>query len=135
VLAPARDDGVLPAMLDERGSIPMVAPADVGVAVADLLTRPGPATGLRFVEGPERYSPTDVAQAFGAALGRSVRVSVTPREGWVAAFRQMGFSAEAAESYAGMTALASSDQIELPESPTRGSTTLQDYVEALVTNA
>ena len=36
---------------------------------------------------------------------------------------------------AGMTALASSDQIELPESPTRGSTTLQDYVEALVTNA
>jgi hypothetical protein len=47
----------------------------------------------------------------------------------------MGLSPEAAESYAGMTALASSDQIELPESPTRGSTTLQDYIEALLRNA
>ena len=51
------------------------------------------------------------------------------------AFREMGLSPEAAESYAGMTALTTSDGIELPESPTRGSTTLQDYVEALVRNA
>ena len=113
----------------------MVATADVGLTVADLLTRPEPADGLHVVEGPERYSPTDVAHAFGAALGRSVRVSVTPREGWLAAFREMGFSPEAAESYAGMTALATSGEIELPDAPTRGSTTLQDYVEALVTNA
>ena len=135
VLPPARDDGVLPAMLDERSPIPMVAPADVGVAVADLLTRPEPATGLHFVEGPERYSPADVARAFAAALGRPVDVTVTPREGWVPAFREMGFSPEAAESYAGMTALATSGEIELPAAPTRGSTTLQDYVEALVRNA
>ena len=122
-------------MLDERGPIPMVAPADVGVAVADLLTRPEPATGLHFVEGPGRYSPADVARAFAAALGRPVDVTVTPREGWVAAFREMGFSPEAAESYAGMTALATNGEIELPDAPTRGSTTLQDYVEALVRNA
>ena len=51
------------------------------------------------------------------------------------AFREMGFSPEAAESYAGMTALTTSDRIELPESPTRGSTTLQDYIEALLRNA
>jgi uncharacterized protein YbjT (DUF2867 family) len=132
LLAPARDAGVLPTMLDERGSIPMVAPVDVGVAVADLLTRPEPATGLHFVEGPERYSPIDVAQAFGAALGRHVEVTITPRDRWVATFREMGFSAEAAESYAGMTALATGDTIALPASPTRGFTSLQDYVEALV---
>jgi hypothetical protein len=53
----------------------------------------------------------------------------------VGAAREMGFSPEAAESYAGMTALATSDGFELPESPTRGSTMLQDYVEALVRNA
>ncbi len=132
LLAPARDDGVLPTMPDERGSIPMVAPVDVGVAVADLLTRPEPATGLHFVEGPERYSPTDVARAFGAALGRHVEVTVMPREGWLPAFREMGFFAEAAESYAGMTALVTGDEIELPQSPTRGSTTLQAYIAALV---
>jgi hypothetical protein len=34
-----------------------------------------------------------------------------------------------------MTALTTSDRIELPESPTRGSTTLQDYIEALLRNA
>jgi uncharacterized protein YbjT (DUF2867 family) len=132
LLAPARDDGVLPTMLDEDRPIPMVAPTDVGVAVADLLTRSRPATGLHLLEGPRRRTPVDVARAFAAALGHPVDVTVRPREGWVSAFRELGFSAEAAESYAGMTALASSDEIELPESPTRGSTTLQDYVGALV---
>jgi hypothetical protein len=119
-------------MLDERGSIPMVAPVDVGVAVADLLTRPRPATSLHFVEG---HRPLHAGRRRAGVRGgpRSpVDVTVTPREGWVPAFREMGFSAEAAESYAGMVALATSNEIELPESPTRGRTTLQDYVETLV---
>jgi len=50
----------------------------------------------------------------------------------VPAIREMGFSPEAAESYPGMTALAISDAVELPESPTRGSTTVEDDVAALV---
>ena len=106
--------------------------ADVGVAVADLLTRSEPATRLHHVEGPERYTPTDVAAAFGAALGRPVTVAVTPRQGWATTFRELGFSAEAAESYAAMTTLTVDGGTDLPDSPTRGATTLEDYVEALV---
>ena len=112
----------------------MVDPADVGAAAADLLTRPAPATGVYFVEGPERYTPADVAAAFGSALGRPVEVTVTPRDGWVPAFREMGFSAEAAASYAGMTAVTVDGDLELPESPTRGATTLTAYIDALVKN-
>ena len=93
VLAPARDDGVLPAMLDERRPIPMVAPADVGVAVADLLTRPEPATGLHFVEGPGAVlAGRRRAGVRGRPSVAPSTVTVTPREGWVSAFREMGFS-------------------------------------------
>ncbi len=134
LLPPARDDGVLPTMLDADLRVPMVDPADVGAAAADLLTRPAPATGVHFVEGPERYTPADVAAAFGSALGRPVEVTVTPRDGWVPAFREMGFSAEAAASYAGMTAVTVEGDLELPESPTRGATTLTAYIDALVKN-
>ena len=112
----------------------MIAPHDVGVAAADLLTRPAPETGVHFVEGTERHTPADVALAFGSALGRSVEVTVTPREGWVLAFRAMGFTAETAASYAGMTALTVDGDLELPESPTRGATTLA-YIDALVRGA
>jgi hypothetical protein len=119
-------------MLDERGSIPMVAPVDVGVRggrPADP-TATGDQPPLR-----RRARPLHAGRRRAGVRGgpRSpVDVTVTPREGWVPAFREMGFSAEAAESYAGMVALATSNEIELPESPTRGRTTLQDYVETLV---
>jgi uncharacterized protein YbjT (DUF2867 family) len=89
----AGDDGVLPTMLDPDLRLPMVDPADLGVAAADLLTRPAPATGTHFVEGP---------------------------------------SAEAAESYAGMTTVTVDGDLELLESPTRGATTLRAYLDALV---
>ena len=72
---------MLPTMLDPDLRLPMVAPHDVGVAAADLLTRPAPETGVHFVEGTERHTPADVASAFGSALGRSVEVTVTPGEG------------------------------------------------------
>jgi uncharacterized protein YbjT (DUF2867 family) len=53
-----------------------------GLLPPDLLTRDAPATGIHFVEGPERYTPADVAAAFGSALGRPVEVTVTPPDGW-----------------------------------------------------
>jgi uncharacterized protein YbjT (DUF2867 family) len=121
-------------MLDADLRLPMVDSADVGAAATELLTRDAPATGISFVEGPARYTPADVAAAFGSALGRPVEVTVTPRDGWVPAFREMGVSAEAAESYAGMTAVTVDGDLALPESPTRGATTLPAYIDALVKN-
>lgn len=124
-------DGVLSTMLPADLKLPMVAPEDLGKVAARLLQAPVEQIGTYPVEGPNRYSPNDVAAAFAAALGRAVRVDVIPRESWEDAFRGFGFSDAAAHSYARMTALTA-DGPEYPENPIRGSISLQTYICKLV---
>ena len=45
--------------------IPMAAPSDIGEFAAKLMMEPVTKTGLHYVEGPEPYSPAEVAEAFG----------------------------------------------------------------------
>jgi uncharacterized protein YbjT (DUF2867 family) len=134
LLEPAKQ-GVLPTMYPPALAIPMVAPADLGMAAARLLQEPAERTGIHHVEGPERYSAADVAAAFARALGRDVRLSITPHEEWEDAYRKLGFSAAAAISYARMTAVSVDGGYDMPAAPERGTTTLQDYIEALVARA
>lgn len=128
-LEEVRADGVLRTMFDADFELPMAAPEDLGKHAAALMT--DDRTGIFFAEGPQRYTPQDVANAFAAALGRTVRVETTPREQWVPAFKAIGFSSPAAESYARMTG-ATVDELELPDAPVRGEVRLEDYIAALV---
>lgn len=130
----AAKQGSLPTMVPPDHLIPMVAPADLGVAAARLLQEPPTLARLHHVEGPARYSPNDVAAAFARALGRDVRLAVTPREQWEPAFRKLGFSAPAAAAYARMTATTVDGDVELPADPERGNVTLVQYIDALVRN-
>lgn len=129
-LATARADGVVRSFLPATFRLPMVAPRDLGLAAAELMTAPADERRLRYVEGPRRYTPADVAVCFASALGREVRVEEVPRDRWVEGFRELGFSQPAAESYAAMTA-ATVDGLELADDPLRGSTTLREYIDAL----
>ena len=131
-LLDAAKDGVLPTMLPADMKIPMVAPADLGRAAARHLLEPLHDQDVHYVEGPERYSPQDVANAFAAALGHPVKVEVTPRDQWIAAYRKLGFSAAAADSYARMTAVSVDSGFAMSEPFERGATTLEDYIGALV---
>ena len=73
-VASARDEGVIRSFLVPTARpAPMVATADIGRVAADLIRENW--TGRRVVEleGPRRVSPDDLAAAFTAALGRSVR--------------------------------------------------------------
>lgn len=124
--------GVLPSMFPSDFELPMVAPADLGAAAARFLREPAEQAGVHYIEGPARYTPRDVADAFAAALGQPVEVAVTPREGLVDAFRQIGFSKEAAKSYAGMTATTLDGNFAMPTDPVRGPTSLTDYIRNLV---
>ena len=135
LLDTVRDTGTLPTMFPADLSIPMVAPRDVGEAAARRLVSPVDDVGVNNVEGPARYTPTDVADAFARALGRPVRVDVVPRPQWEASFRQLGFSEAAASSYARMTACCVDQGFEAPEGAWRGTTTLGSYIEALVAGA
>lgn len=133
-LETARADGALHTFFPPDFRLPMVAPADVGRVAARLLTDEAAHGGVRHVEGPTAYSPTDVARAFAAALGRDVRIEETPRAAWVDALRTFGFSPTAAASYARMMAITL-DGVEPPAAPERGPTPLDAYVATLVRSA
>ncbi|MFL6679777.1 MAG: NmrA family NAD(P)-binding protein [Burkholderiaceae bacterium] len=129
-----RATGRLQTMLPADLAIPMVAPQDLGHAVARLLTGPPPAGEpvIHPVEGPRRHSLSDVAAAFAAALGKPVQVVVTPRSEWRAAYRKLGFSEAAADSFARMTAASIDGGFDRPASTEHGTVTLADYVQDLV---
>jgi uncharacterized protein YbjT (DUF2867 family) len=112
--------------------LPMVSPADLGKAAARRLLEPPYDNDAHYVEGPRRYSPWDVADAFATALGSPVKVEVLPRDQWIAAYRKLGFSDAAAESYARMTAVSVDSGFAMSEPFERGETTLEDYVDELV---
>jgi uncharacterized protein YbjT (DUF2867 family) len=128
----AAKQGQLPTMFPPDFELPMVAAKDIGRAAAAFLTLDRPPLGVQYIEGPSRYTPIDVAAAFALALHRPVQVRSTPREHWLDAYRKLGFSAPAADSYARMTGIIVAGDYELPAAPRRGSTTLPSYISDLV---
>jgi uncharacterized protein YbjT (DUF2867 family) len=130
-LQTAREEGKVHSMYPPDFTLPMVAPRDLGEFAAPLMLGPAESSGPHYVEGPERYSPGDVARAFSQALGRPVEVAVTPPAQWEQAFRSLGFSEAAAKSYAAMTRLTLENKEE-PDKPQRGATSLGEYISALV---
>jgi uncharacterized protein YbjT (DUF2867 family) len=128
----ARDAGVLQTLFPAAFKLPMVAPEDLGRVAARLLTEPAERAGLHHVEGPERYSPSDVAAAFAKALSRPVQVLTVPREDWGKTFLSIGFSEPAAEAYARMTEVTLDEPYVMSDTPERGTVSLDRYITELV---
>ncbi len=126
----ARDHGVVQTFFPADFALPMAAPTDLGRVAARLLTEIEE-PGVHYVEGPQPYTPDDVARAFAQALARDVRIAVIPPAAWLDSFRALGFSTAAAASYARMTDVTLADPCR-PGAPERGPTSLTDYVGALV---
>ncbi|TCW82997.1 NmrA family transcriptional regulator [Burkholderia sp. SRS-46] len=87
--------GVLPSLhhpVDKR--FPAVSAPDVGAVAAALLLDDAPAGGPRVVsvEGPRRVSVRDVADALGAASGRTIVARELPREAWTGTLLRAGLS-------------------------------------------
>jgi uncharacterized protein YbjT (DUF2867 family) len=106
----------------------MVSPQDLGLAAALRLLAPVDDVGLNHIEGPDRYTPQDVADALSDAFGREVKVEAIPRSAWEATFTQIGFSRSAAASYACMTARVVEGLMGMPDRPVRCATTLREYI-------
>ncbi|KNY08610.1 NmrA family transcriptional regulator [Achromobacter piechaudii] len=132
LLETVRNTGVLPSLFPANLAIPMVAPKDLGEVAADRLMSALDDQGVRYVEGPRRYTPSDVARAFAQALDQAVEVHVVPRAQWRQAFVRQGFSEAAAASYARMTEVSVDGGFDLSDTPLRGSTTLEAYIRSLV---
>jgi uncharacterized protein YbjT (DUF2867 family) len=131
-LETARKGGVVQSLFPADFELAMVAPTDIGEVAARLLTDPVEPGPLHHVEGPERYTPSQVASAFGSALAKHVRLVTVPRSKWKSTFESMGFSKPAAESYVGMTSVTLDEEYVLAGDPERGEVSLQQYVAGLV---
>ncbi|MGX9426389.1 MULTISPECIES: NmrA family NAD(P)-binding protein [Bradyrhizobium] len=90
-LASARDRGVITSYLQPLDrAVPMIATADIGNTIADLLQQQWSDTRIVELEAAERVSPAAIAAAFSKALGKPVRAEAVPREQWETIFREQG---------------------------------------------
>ncbi|VTR95112.1 NmrA family transcriptional regulator OS=Massilia sp. JS1662 GN=IA69_09970 PE=4 SV=1: NmrA [Gemmata massiliana] len=132
MLDSVRERGKLPCFFPADVPIPMVAPQDLGEIAARRMLEPEGKTGVVNIEGPKRYTPRDVARAFVSALRRPVEVETIPREKWVETYRKLGFSEQAAKSYACMTGVVVDEPAEITDNTERGMITLREYIERAV---
>jgi uncharacterized protein YbjT (DUF2867 family) len=99
-----KNDGVLPSFYPVDQSISMILPQDVGKFVADVMASDS-IEGNRVyeIEGPEHYTPAQVAAAFGEALGKSVKAEQIPPEKWEGILKGIGFSDDGVHNFIEMT--------------------------------
>lgn len=131
-LETARTEGVVHTLYPPDFKLPMVAPKDIGRIAAGFLVEDTENIKIHYVEGPETYSSAEVAAAFGKALDKFVEAVQTPKEKWLSALKQVGFSDQAADSMKAMTEVTLDEKYEKPTSPIRGKTTLDEYIGNLV---
>jgi uncharacterized protein YbjT (DUF2867 family) len=131
-LQSACEQGVVQTFFPADFKLPMVAPSDIGAIAARLMTEPIEQTGLHYVEGPDRYSSHDVADAFATALARPVFAESVPRDQWLVMFKSIGFSNEAAESFANMTAVTLDETFPDLIAVEPGVTSLHNYLLQIV---
>jgi len=90
-IAAAREIGVIPSYLQPlEKQFPMVAAEDVGRNAAGLLLESWSGHRVVELEGPQRISPNDLAEAFAKVLGRPVKAEIVERERWPTLFRAQG---------------------------------------------
>jgi len=130
-LGTAQKEGKVYTFYPPDFKLPMVAPQDLGQQAARLLREPISQTGLYYVEGPVLYSSADVAATLTTLLEKQVTAIQIPPEQWIATLKELGFSPVGAESMAAMTAITLEQKYDLPDSPLRGSITLQAYLGEL----
>jgi uncharacterized protein YbjT (DUF2867 family) len=130
-IASALNDGTLPTMLPAKLMLPMVSPRDLARVAADLLDAE-PMSAPVHVEGPQRCCAEDVVEMIAAVAGRAVTCAVVPRSDWVKAFVGMGFSPEAAQSYAEMTGSLIDNDIPTPADVVIGHVTLHEHVSSVI---
>ncbi|HZS39779.1 MAG TPA: NmrA family NAD(P)-binding protein [Polyangia bacterium] len=74
----AAAQGILPWFLDEKTPIGMVATHDIGRLAAQALMNPPKGKKIYELVGPKEYSPSEIADTLGKALGKPVKLAAMP---------------------------------------------------------
>ncbi len=104
-------DGALHSFFPAGFAFPMIATADIGRIAADSLLAPASGRRILELEGPQDYSPEDIAAAFAAATRRPVHVAVHPLEAMIPALTSAGLKPGIAALLAEMTGAIASGYV------------------------
>ncbi len=132
-LGAAKNMGIYPNFSPSADyAAPMIATRDIGALAADCLLSPSAKSEVIDLIGPA-YSPRQVAQKLGAALGKSLDIVDIPQAGWVPALQQAGMPQSLAEIFAEMYAgFASGKIVPKGDRVVQGQTTLDEVIKSLV---
>lgn len=114
-------------------AIDMVAVRDIGSVAAELLQEEWQGTRIVELNGPAKVSARDIADAFGRALGKAVKVEIVPRDTWHERFRAGGM--QHPEARIAMLDGFNQGWIDFKRGPAEqrtGSTSLDDVIGELV---
>ena len=90
-IASARDRHMLFSFLQPLDKpVPMVATADIGRLVAELLQQTFTAHQTVELEGPARITPNEAAATFSALLNHPITIEDVPRNSWRSLFESQG---------------------------------------------
>lgn len=108
--------------------VPMVSTHDVGRVCARCFKDDVEGVRVLEVEGPQRYSPNDLATAFGLALGHEVRALAVPRAEWQSRFEAQGMPSDRTAGRIEMIEGFNSGWIDFEGAPERGQVSLNEAV-------
>jgi uncharacterized protein YbjT (DUF2867 family) len=131
-VGPARSQGVFFAFGPPDYAFPMVATKDIGRLAARALRNPPARSEVIDLHGPA-YSPRQIAEKIGKAVGKTLQIVEIPPSGHVAAYQQAGMSRELAEAFAEMQAGFASGAIQPKgERSEKGTTTFDEVLPSLL---
>ena len=118
--------------------IPMIATKDVGRIAAEALCENWNKKRIIELEGPEMYSPNNVAKSLSQALGRTIRAVAIAESGWAGALSDAGLSAAALDGFVEMTQGLNSGHISFVDGMSidhrKGNISLNSMITAMVTS-
>ncbi len=131
-IGPARAQGTYYSLSPADYAFPMVATRDIGKLAARLLRNPPARSEVVDLHGPS-YSPRQIAEKIGKAVGKTLKIVEVPPPGHVAAFEQAGMSRELAEGFAEMQAGFASGAIQPKgDRAEKGTTTFDEVLPSLL---
>ncbi|MBW7456672.1 NmrA family NAD(P)-binding protein [Paenibacillus sepulcri] len=90
-IEPARREGQIPVFLSPSDrKIPMISTLDIGRIAAETLQQSWEGTRYLELQGPDSYSPDDIASVLGRLLDRKVEAVSIPRADWDELFISQG---------------------------------------------
>lgn len=128
-----KEHGILPTFFPPEMKLPMVAPADVGAFLAELMSDDTPHERIYEISGPYAYSSSEIAQIFATVLERSVTVQQVSPEAWESTLLQAGFSQDGARNLMLMTkAVIDGRTKDTTPNPIRCATDFKTYLKNII---